>query len=287
MKRLYALVIALLMLCAGCNVKTTPEPQTIPPIETPMQQGGSATTAPDENVPTPPAEPSAPAEGDISPEIPDDLREALESGYAEAKAINADVAGTVIGFDTYASDGKIYDNPLIKSEKREYYAQYWMDGKWVKYGSMQILGGKLNEDGTEINGQIMILAKKYIGIFYVLKQMKQGKDIADINPIWLNLGGEIKSYKAFAIQAVEIDNWKDFISHKSGYIPHEAYELIESIENMDADARTEYYAKVAKEFNGGAITIAEDDKVVIVCGIGLNEESEWRDKMAAVYCVGM
>ena len=83
MKRLYALVIALLMLCAGCNVKTTPEPQTIPPIETPMQQGGSATTAPDENVPIPPAEPSAPAEGDISPEIPDDLREALESGYAE------------------------------------------------------------------------------------------------------------------------------------------------------------------------------------------------------------
>ena len=265
MKRLYALVIALLMLCAGCNVKTTPEPQTIPPIETPMQQGGSATTAPDENVPTPPAEPSAPAEGDISPEIPDDLREALESGYAEAKAINADVAGTVIGFDTYASDGKIYDNPLIKSEKHEYYAQYWMDGRWVKYGSMQILGGKLNEDGTEINGQIMILAKKYIGIFYVLKQVKQGKDIADINPIWLNLGGEIKSYKAFAIQAVEIDNWEDFISHKTGYIPHEAYELIESIENMDADARTEYYAKVAKEFNGSALTIAEDDKVVIVC----------------------
>lgn len=74
MKRLYALVIALLMLCAGCNVKTTPEPQTIPPIETPMQQGGSATTAPDENVPTTQAEPSAPAEGDISPEIPDDLR---------------------------------------------------------------------------------------------------------------------------------------------------------------------------------------------------------------------
>lgn len=287
MKRLYALVIALLMLCAGCNVKTTPEPQTIPPIETPMQQGGSATTAPDENMPTPPAETPAPAEGDISPEIPDDLREALESGYAEAKAINADVAGTVIGFDTYASDGKIYDNPLIKSEKQEYYAQYWMDGRWVKYGSMQILGGKLNEDGTEINGQIMILAKKYIGIFYVLKQVKQGKDIADINPIWLNLGGEIKSYKAFAIQAVEIDNWEDFVSHKTGYIPHEAYELIESIENMDADARTEYYAKVAKEFNGGAITIAEDDKVVIVCGIGLNEESEWRDKMAAVYCVGM
>ena len=58
MKRLYALVIALLMLCAGCNVKTTPEPQTIPPIETPMQQGGSATTAPDENVPIPPAAPS-------------------------------------------------------------------------------------------------------------------------------------------------------------------------------------------------------------------------------------
>ena len=84
MKRLYALVIALLMLCAGCNVKTTPEPQTIPPIETPVQQGGNNTTAPDENMPTPPAEPSAPAEGDISPEIPDDLREALESGYAEA-----------------------------------------------------------------------------------------------------------------------------------------------------------------------------------------------------------
>ena len=283
MKRLYALVIALLMLCAGCNVKTTPEPQTIPPIETPVQQGGNNTTAPDENMPTPPAEPSAPAEGDISPEIPDDLREALESGYAEAKAINADVAGTVIGFDTYASDGKIYDNPLIKSEKREYYAQYWMDGRLVKYGSMHILGGKLNEDGTEINGQIMILAKKYIGIFYVLKQ---GKDIADINPIWLNLGGEINSYKAFAIQAVEIDNWEDFVSHKTGYIPHEAYELIENIENMDTSARTAYYAALAKDFCGEAFTVTENDGVIIVCGSSY-KESEWRDKMAAVYCVGM
>ena len=285
MKRLYALVIALLMLCAGCNVKTTPEPQTIPPIETPMQQGGSATTAPDENMPTSPAEPSAPAEGDISPEIPDDLREALESAYTAAMVDNADVAGTMTGFDSYVgSDGKIYCNTLINSEDKEHYAQYGADGKWVKYGSVQIIGGKLNDDGTNIDGQIMILSKKYSGIFHILKQ---GKAAADINPIWLNLGGEIKSYKAFAIQAVEIDNWKDFISHKSGYIPHEAYELIESIENMDADARTEYYAKVAKEFNGGAITIAEDDKVVIVCGIGLNEESEWRDKMAAVYCVGM
>lgn len=287
MKRLYALVIALLMLCAGCNVKTTPEPQTIPPVETPVQQGGNNTAAPDESMPTTqPTEISEPVENDISPEIPDDLREALESGYAEAKAINADVAGTVIGFDTYASDGKIYDNPLIKSEKREYYAQYWMDGKWVKYGSMQILGGKLNEDGTEINGQIMILAKKYIGIFYVLKQMKQGKDIADINPIWLNLGGEIKSYKAFAIQAVEIDNWKDFISHKSGYIPHEAYELIENIENMDTSARTAYYAEIAKEFNGSALTIAEDDNVMIICGIGL-DDGEWKNKMAVVYCVNI
>ncbi len=287
MKRLYALVIALLMLCAGCNVKTTPEPQTIPPIETPMQQGGSATTAPDENVPTPPAEPSAPAEGDISLEIPDDLREALESAYTAAMVDNADVAGTMTGFDSYVgSDGKIYCNTLINSEDKEHYAQYGADGKWVKYGSVQIIGGKLNDDGTEINGQIMILAKKYIGIFYVLKQMKQGKDIADINPIWLNLGGEIKSYKAFAIQAVEIDNWEDFVSHKTGYIPHEAYELIESIENMDADARTEYYAKVAKEFNGGAITIAEDDKVVIVCGIGL-DDGEWKNKMAVVYCVNI
>ena len=237
-----------------------------------MQQGGSATTAPDENVPTPPAEPSAPAEGDISPEIPDDLREALESGYAEAKAINADVAGTVIGFDTYASDGKIYDNPLIKSEKHEYYAQYWMDGRWVKYGSMQILGGKLNEDGTNIDGQIMILSKKYSGIFHILKQ---GKDAADINPIWLNLGGEIRAYKMFAIQAVEIDNWKDFISHKSGYIPHEAYELIENIENMDDSARTAYYAEVAK-----------DDNVMIICGIGL-DDGEWKNKMAVVYCVNI
>lgn len=285
MKRLYALVIALLMLCAGCNVKTTPEPQTIPPIETPVQQGGNNTTAPDENMPTPPAEPSAPTEGDISPEIPDDLREALESVYTAAMVDNADVAGTMTGFDSYVgSDGKIYCNTLINSEDKEHYAQYGADGKWVKYGSVQIIGGKLNDDGTNIDGQIMILSKKYSGIFHILKQ---GKAAADINPIWLNLGGEIKSYKAFAIQAVEIDNWEDFVSHKTGYIPHEAYELIESIENMDADARTEYYAKVAKEFNGGAITIAEDDKVVIVCGIGLNEESEWRDKMAAVYCVGM
>lgn len=285
MKRLYALVIALLMLCAGCNVKTTPEPQTIPPIETPVQQGGSATTAPDENMPTPPAEPSAPAEGDISPEIPDDLREALESAYTAAMVDNADVAGTMTGFDSYVgSDGKIYCNTLINSEDKEHYAQYGADGKWVKYGSVQIIGGKLNDDGTNIDGQIMILSKKYSGIFHILKQ---GKAAADINPIWLNLGGKIRAYKMFAIQAVEIDDWNDFISHKSGYIPHEAYELIENIENMDTSARTAYYAEIAKEFNGSALTIAEDDKVVIVCGIGLNEESEWRDKMAAVYCVGM
>ena len=284
MKRLYALVIALLMLCAGCNVKTTPEPQTIPPIETPMQQGGSATTAPDENVPTPPAEPSAPAEGDISPEIPDDLREALESGYAEAKAINADVAGFMTKFGPYVSaDGKIYGNPLVKSEKQEYYAQYWIDGKWVKYGSVQIIGGKLNDDGTNIDGQIIILSKKYSGIFHILKQ---GKAAADINPIWLNLGGEIRAYKMFAIQAVEIDNWKDFISHKSGYIPHEAYELIENIENMDDSARTAYYAEVAKKFNGGALTITENDNVMIICGIGL-DDGEWKNKMAVVYCVNI
>ena len=55
---------------------------------------------------------------------------------------------------------------------------------------------------------------------------------------------------------------------------------------MDADARTEYYAKVAKECNGGAITIAEDDKVVIVCGIGL-DDGEWKNKMAVVYCVNI
>lgn len=284
MKRLYALVIALLMLCAGCNVKTTPEPQTIPPIETPMQQGGSATTAPDENVPTPPAEPSAPAEGDISPEIPDDLREALESAYTAAMVDNADVAGTMTGFDSYVgSDGKIYCNTLVNSEDKEHYAQYGADGKWVKYGSVQIIGGKLNDDGTNIDGQIMILSKKYSGIFHILKQ---GKDIADINPIWLNLGGEIKSYKAFAIQAVEIDNWKDFISHKSGYIPHEAYELIENIENMDTSARTAYYAEIAKEFNGSALTIAEDDNVMIICGIGL-DDGEWKNKMAVVYCVNI
>ena len=82
------------------------------------------------------------------------------------------------------------------------------------------------------------------------------------------------------------DNWKDFISHKSGYIPHEAYELIENIENMDDSARTAYYAEVAKKFNGGAITIAEDDKVVIVCGIGL-DDGEWKNKMAVVYCVNI
>ena len=283
MKRLYTLVIALLMLCAGCNIKTTPEPQTIPPIETPMQQGGSATTAPDENVPTPPAEPSAPAEGDISPEIPDDLREALESGYAEAKAINTDVAGFMTRFGPYASaDGKIYGNPLVKSEKQEYYAKYWIDGRWVKYGSTQILGGKLNEDGTEVDGQILIFSKHYSNISFIVNRETAP---ADIEPIWLNLGGKIREYKVFAIQAVEIDNWEDFISHETGYIPHEAYELIEIIENMDADARTAYYAALAKDFCGEAFTVTENDGVIIVCGSSY-KESEWRDKMAAVYCVG-
>ncbi len=281
MKKLYIAVIALLMLCAGCNVKTTPEPQTIPPIETPVQQGGNNTAAPDESMPT---ETTTPVENDISPEIPDGLREALENAYTAAKAINADVAGTMTGFDSYVgSDGKIYCNTLINSEDKEHYAQYGADGKWVKYGSVQIIGGKLNDDGTNIDGQIMILSKKYSGIFHILKQ---GKDAADINPIWLNLGGEIRAYKMFAIQAEEIDNWKDFISHKSGYIPHEAYELIENIENMDDSARTAYYAEVAKEFNGSALTIAEDDNVMIICGIGL-DDGEWKNKMAVVYCVNI
>lgn len=285
MKKLYVIVIALMMLCTGCNSKSVPEPQTIPPVETPVQQGENNTAAPDENVPAvPSAEPSAPVENNISSEIPDDLQEALESEYTAAKAENADVAGTMTGFDSYVgSDGKNYCNTLINSEDKEHYAQYGADGKWVKYGSIQMLGGKLNEEGTDIDGQIMILSKKYSGIFHVLKQEK---DVADINPIWLDLGGEIKAYKAFAIQAVEIDNWEDFISHKSGYIPHEAYELIENIENMDASARTAYYAEIAKEFNGSVLTITEDDKVVIVCGIGL-DDGEWRGKMAAVYCVGM
>ena len=281
MKKLYIAVIALLMLCAGCNVKTTPEPQTIPPIETPVQQGGNNTAAPDESMPT---ETTTPVENDISPEIPDGLREALENAYTAAKAINADVAGTMTGFDSYVgSDGKIYCNTLINSEDKEHYAQYGADGKWVKYGSVQIIGGKLNDDGTNIDGQIMILSKKYSGIFHILKQ---GKDAADINPIWLNLGGEIRAYKMFAIQAEEIDNWKDFISHKSGYIPPEAYELIENIENMDDSARTAYYAEVAKEFNGSALTIAEDDNVMIICGIGL-DDGEWKNKMAVVYCVNI
>lgn len=285
MKKLYIAVIALMMLCTRCNSKTTPEPQTILPVETPVQQGGSTTTAPDESMPTTqPTEISEPVENDISLEIPDDLREALESAYTAAMVDNADVAGTMTGFDSYVgSDGKIYCNTLINSEDKEHYAQYGADGKWVKYGSIQIIGGKLNDDGTNIDGQIMILSKKYSGIFHILKQ---GKAAADINPIWLNLGGKIRAYKMFAIQAVEIDDWKDFISHKSGYIPHEAYELIENIENMDTSARTAYYAEIAKEFNGSALTIAEDDNVMIICGIGL-DDGEWKNKMAVVYCVNI
>lgn len=285
MKKLYVAVITLMMLCTGCNSETMPEPQTIPPIETPAQQGGNNTAAPDESMPTTqPTEPPTPVENNISHEIPDDLREALESAYTAARTENADVAGTMTGFDSYAgSDGKIYCNTLINSENKEHYAQYGADGKWVKYGSIQIIGGKLNDDGTNIDGQIMILSKKYSGIFHILKQ---GKDAADINPIWLNLGGEIRAYKMFAIQAVEIDNWKDFISHKSGYIPHEAYELIENIENMNDSARTAYYAEAAEKFNGVALTITEDDNVMIICGIGL-DDGEWKNKMAVVYCVNI
>lgn len=285
MKKLYIAVIALMMLCTGCNSKTTPEPQTIPPVEAPVQQGGNNTAAPDESMPTTQqTEISEPVENDISLEIPDDLREALESAYTAAMVDNADVAGTMTGFDSYVgSDGKIYCNTLINSEDKEHYAQYDADGKWVKYGSTQILGGKLNEDGTEVDGQILIFSKQYSHISFIVNRETAP---TDIEPIWLNLGGKIREYKVFAIQAVEIDNWEDFISHKTGYIPHEAYELIESIENMDADARTAYYAALAKDFCGEAFTVTENDSVIIVCGIS-HKESEWRDKMAAVYCVGM
>ena len=171
---------------------------------------------------------------------------------------------------------------MVKSEKQEYYAKYWIDGRWVKYGSTQILGGKLNEDGTEVDGQILIFSKHYSNISFIVNRETAP---TDIEPIWLNLGGKIREYKVFAIQAVEIDNWEDFISHETGYIPHEAYELIEIIENMDADARTAYYAALAKDFCGEAFTVTENDGVIIVCGSSY-KESEWRDKMAAVYCVG-
>lgn len=40
---------------------------------------------------------------------------------------------------------------------------------------------------------------------------------------------------------------------KADTFRHEAYELIENIENMDTSARTAYYAEIAKEFNGSAI----------------------------------
>ena len=62
--------------------------------------------------------------------------------------------------------------------------------------------------------------------------------------------------------------------------------MIENIENMDDSARTAYYAEVAKEFNGSALTIAEDDNVMIICGIGL-DDGEWKNKMAVVYCVNI
>ena len=66
-----------------------------------------------------------------------------------------------------------------------------------------------NEDGTEVDGQILIFSKHYSNISFIVNRETAP---TDIEPIWLNLGGKIREYKVFAIQAVEIDNWEDFIS---------------------------------------------------------------------------
>lgn len=289
MKGLLILVMTLLLVFTSCTrldytlkdiprdigAKTSPTEKTVAEtVKGESQQ--TNTNAWDDN-----------SEGDMpnasNTEVSDVVRYWLLKNYQDAAEVNSDVAGSITRFANY-SDMKYkqsYDDHaewdcmvLINSEEHDHYAQYIYTGKWAKYGSVQIIGGTLSEDKRNIDGQIMILGKR-MGF----EQMLNDKEFTLKFPLGLNLGGKISSWYIFAVTTVDIENWADFAAHDTGYIPYEAYDLIETIGAMDDSDRSEYYEKIAEEYIGNGISIASDEDILIICGYAIPLEG----KMVVAY----
>lgn len=138
-----------------------------------------------------------------------------------------------------------------------------------------MLGGKLTDDGQSIDGQVLLLCKSF-GFDHLLTN---GAEFALNYPLGVNWNGNVQTYHVFAVQAAPIENGEDFVSHKTGYIPPEAYELIESIQSLDQQAREEYYNALSLEYGGVAANIGEDDGVLILCGMSMSDS----DSMIVAY----
>lgn len=289
MKKLLTIAMALLLLYAGCaQLASTPEgiPHDIsaepsptaneteaPASGEPQQAHADALDEPDKT--DAPAAPKA--------EVSDVVRYWLLKNYQEAAEVNDDVAGSITQFANYAGMKykQSYDDyakwncmVLMNSEDHDHYAQYIYTGKWAKYGSIQIIGGALSADKKNIDGQIMVFGKK-MGF----EQMLDDKEFTQNFPLGFNLGGEISTWHIFAVTTVEIENWEYFAAQDTGYIPSEAYELLEAIEAMDDSERSAYYEQLAKEYSGNDISIISEDDILILCGYAMSLEGE----MAVAY----
>ena len=284
MKKLLAMAMALLLLCAGCaQFASTPEgiPHDISaePSPTANETEVSADGEPqqahayDLDEPDKTDVPAA-----QKAEVSDVVRYWLLKNYQEAAEVNDDVTGSITQFANYAGmkHKQSYDDyakwncmVLMNSEDHAHYAQYIYTGKWAKYGSIQIIGGALSEDKKDIDGQIMVFGKR-MGF----EQMLDDKEFTQNFPLGINLGGEISTWHIFAVTTVEIENWEDFAAQDTGYIPPESYELIETIEVMDDSERSAYYEQLAKEYSGDDISITSDDGILILCGYAMSLDGE-------------
>ncbi len=218
----------------------------------------------------------------VGSEISETVKAELQSKYDEAVSLDGNVVGSIMQFTPY--EGEELDehaqwntHAIISSDDHDHYAQYIYTGKWAKWGSVQVLGGELTDDGQGINGQILLLCKNF-GFDHLLTN---GAEFTLNYPLGVNWNGNAQTYHVFALQTVPIENGEDFVSHKTGYIPHEAYELIENIQSLDQTARAEYYNALSLEYSGAAIDISADEGVLILCSMSMNSD----DCMTVAYAV--
>lgn len=213
-------------------------------------------------------------------EISETVKAELQNKYDEAAAMDRNVVGSILQFTPYEGEeadrhAQWNTHAIISSDDHDRYAQYIYTGKWAKWGSVQVLGGKLTDDGQSIDGQVLLLCKSF-GFDHLLTN---GAEFALNYPLGVNWNGNVQTYHVFAVQTVPIEKGEDFVSHKTGYIPPEAYELIESIQSLDQQAREEYYNALSLEYGGVAANIGEDDGVLILCGMSMSDS----DSMIVAY----
>lgn len=281
MKSIFACVLSLLLcisLVSGCTVAENDN--ALPDTGKPPVAANALST---ENTKVPPLSDDAVKSSAVTNEISETVKAELQSKYDEAVSMDGNVVGSIMQFTPY--EGEEMDehaqwntHAIISSDDHEHYAQYIYTGKWAKWGSVQVLGGKLTEDGQDIDGQVMLLCKNF-GFDHLLTN---GAEFTLNYPLGVNWNGNVRTYHIFALQTVPIENGEDFVSHKTGYIPHEAYELIESIQSLDTAARTEYYNALSLEYGGKSVDIGADNGVLILCGMSMSDSNNMIVAYAAV-----